>query len=157
MQEGDLNDSFNRMRLQLLRDGQLSQMQQRQQQQQGSGSTSQGLGLDVQPDMWGSSAAATGQAQNAWGAQLNSATQTPGIGGPPREKHSPTAPCNPQGPGTSDVWTAASDNHVKAESPPEQNDTSLWSGSPFGGISRSIWSGGEAQDTSYRCLQRERA
>ncbi len=153
MQEGDLNDSFNRMRLQLLRDGQLSQMQQRQQ-QQGSSSTSQGLGLDIQPDLWGSNAAPPGQGQNAWGAQLNSVTQTPGIGGPSREKHSPTAPSNPQGPGTSDAWTAAPDNHVKAESPQEQNDSSLWSGSPFGGISRSIWSGGVFQNTTYRCVQR---
>ena len=152
MQEGDLNDSFNRMRLQLLRDEQLSQMQQRQQ-QQGSGNTSQGLGLDIQPDLWSNNAAPPGQGQNAWGGQLNPVTQPSGIGGPSRDKQSPTAPCNPQGPGTSDAWTAVPNNHVKPESPPEQNDSSLWSGSPFGGISRSIWSGGEPQYTPHRRLQ----
>ena len=148
MQEGDPSEPFNRMRLQFLRDGQLSQMQQRQQ-QQGSGSTSQGLGLNIQQDQWSSNAVLPEQGQNAWGGQLNPATQTPGIGGPSGDKHSPAAPSNGQRPGTSDAWAAAPDNHGNVESPPEQNDTSLWSGSPFGGISRSIWSGGEFRNTPF--------
>ncbi len=135
---GDLNGDFNRMRMQLLRDGQMPQTQQRQQQ------PSQGLGLNIQPESqngWGE------QGQNAWGGQHNPATQTHPMPGASQfvDKHSPNAPSDSQG--TSDVWATTSANHTKAESPPEQSESSLWSGSPLGGINRSIWSGGKFKDT----------
>ena len=142
MQEGDINDSFSRMRLQLLRDSQLSQMQR---QQQGSGSISQSLGLNIQPDMWSNDAPASGHGQNGWGGHVNALSHTPGIGGPSGDKHSSNAPGNPEGPGASDARTTLSGDHAKADSAPEQSETGLWSGSPFGGISRSIWSGGECK------------
>ena len=144
MQEGDVNDSFSRMRLQLLRDGQLSQMQQRQQQQP---VMSQALPGVAQLDMWSGDATPPGPGQNVWGGQFNTGMQAPGIGGQSGDKHSPNAVSNPQGPSTSDAWVASPGSRVNAESPPEQHDNALWSGSPFGGISRSIWSGGELRDT----------
>ena len=140
MQEGDLNDSYSRMRLQLLRDGQLPQMQQ----QQGSAATTQGtLGLGTQGPMWNSDAAPPGHGQNAWSGQFNNLTQTAGIGGPSGDKHPPNAAGNTQGPGTYDARVPSSTDLARPDCSPEQNESGLWSGSPFGGISRSIWSGGK--------------
>ena len=154
MQEGDSNDSYSRMRMQHLRDGQLSQMQQRQQQQP---VMSQALPGVAQPEMWSGDATPPGPGQNAWGGQFNTGVQAPGIGGPSGDKHSPNAVPNPQGPSTSDAWAASPGSRVNAESPPEQHDNALWSGSPFGGISRSIWSGGEFRDTSPLPVTRARS
>lgn len=140
MQEGDLNDSYSRMRLQLLRDGQLPQMQQ----QQGSAATTQGtLGLGTQGPMWNSDAAPPGHGQNAWRGQFNNLTQTPGIGGPSGDKHPPKAAGNTQGPGIYDARVPSSTDLARPDCSPEQTESGLWSGSPFGGISRSIWSGGK--------------
>ncbi len=143
MQEGDHNEYSSRMRLQFLRDGQLLPMQQRQQQQP---VISQALPGVAQPEMWSGNATPPGPGQNAWGGQLNTGMQAPGIGDPSGDKHSPNAVPNPQGPSTFDTWATSPGSLVNADSPPEHHDNALWSGSPFGGISRSIWSAGEFRD-----------